>query len=202
MKPLAPAPWPGVLFRSKPTKNRRRGLLVVSNLTTQLDDVYARIDLCNDCELGSNGLNEPPRLRWRSGEPNARLLIVSQNPGQKSAEDGRVWGGLDILFRYSEAARHFADQLWISNLVKCRTHGNAKPQARHVAACEHWLLEEIQCLHPTLIVGLGRPVERWLYAHVDKVPTRYHPHPSYIRRFRFGQIRGYVDSLRKDVYGK
>ena len=47
------------------------------------------------------------------------------------------------------------NDVYISNLVKCRTSENKEPSVEEVAACESYLIRQIKLIQPDLILALG-----------------------------------------------
>ncbi|NIV32066.1 MAG: uracil-DNA glycosylase, partial [Anaerolineae bacterium] len=48
------------------------------------------------------------------------------------------------------------EDVYITNVVKCRPPGNRDPQPQEIEACRPYLDEQIALIHPRLIVTLGR----------------------------------------------
>jgi DNA polymerase len=46
--------------------------------------------------------------------------------------------------------------VFIANVLKCRPPGNRNPQPEEVAACEPFLLRQIELLSPKLLLVMGR----------------------------------------------
>ena len=49
------------------------------------------------------------------------------------------------------------DQVFITNIVKCRPPGNRNPLADEIAACNDWLSAQIALVEPKFIVVVGGP---------------------------------------------
>ena len=48
------------------------------------------------------------------------------------------------------------EEVFITNVVKCRPPGNRDPQPEELQACESYLEKQLQLIHPKVIVTLGR----------------------------------------------
>jgi DNA polymerase I len=92
------------------------------------------------------------------GNTKADLMIVGEAPGREEDEGGRPFIGQsgkllrNILAEYKLSP----GQIYISNSVKCRPPDNRRPNIKEVAACAHYLIEEIKFVKPKLIVALGQ----------------------------------------------
>jgi len=172
----------------------------LDNIGTKLRDIYSQIDMCTCCSLGKYEKNNPPRLRYKAG--SKPILIVSQNPGiRNDPECDHVWGGLDILFGHFPDLnlKGLLDNVWITNLVKCRTPKNARPRADEIKACQYWLEQEISVLNPKIIIGLGKPACTWLEGK-GLLFDRF-CHPRFVLQFRHKDIPKYIEELQKVILG-
>ena len=86
--------------------------------------------------------------------------------------------------------------MYITNVVKCRPPDNRDPRPDEVAACEPYLVAQLQLVRPRIIVALGRfaaqtlletktPISRlrgvWhTYRGMKLMPTL---HPAYLLRY-------------------
>jgi DNA polymerase len=146
-----------------------------------------------------------------TGNPKARLAIVGEAPGATEAEQGRPFVGAAgrRLDRGLRAAGLQRDQLWITNVVKCRPVreegerlANRPPTAAEIR-CWYPLLEaELLLVAPRLLVCLGAVAGRALIAPDFKLQDdrgRWFPsslaemalgtyHPAYLLRLQ-GEAR-------------
>jgi len=67
---------------------------------------------------------------------------------------GKAGQALTILLRNAGLSR---DEVFITNIVKCRPPDNRDPQPDEVEACREYLDGQIACIRPRLICTLGRP---------------------------------------------
>jgi len=78
----------------------------------------------------------------------------------------------DLLTKYLGTLRWGRDEVFITNVVKCRPPDNRDPEPDEIAACAPYLQRQLEVLDPALIVTLGRhslgrfmPGERISQAH-------------------------------------
>jgi uracil-DNA glycosylase family 4 len=92
------------------------------------------------------------------GNENADWLFVGEAPGADEDAQGEPFVGRAgkllnaILFALGLAR----DQVFIANVLKCRPPNNRDPRPEEVAACEHFLRDQISLIRPRIIVALGR----------------------------------------------
>lgn len=108
---------------------------------------------CHGCRLrgGCQG------VVFGEGNAAARLLFVGEGPGETEDRLGRPFVGKagQLLDKILAAALIPREDIYITNVVKCRPPHNRLPQPEEVAACRLWLMRQIDCINPRLIVCLG-----------------------------------------------
>ncbi len=133
------------------------------------DGAQASLEACRRCPLWERATQAVPGV----GPAPAALMLVGEQPGDEEDLAGRPFVGpagrlLDALLREAGIAR---DQVYLTNAVKHfkweprgkrRIH---KTAAQHeVAACQHWLLQELAAVKPRVVVALGATALRALTA--------------------------------------
>ncbi|HUY18819.1 MAG TPA: uracil-DNA glycosylase [Candidatus Binataceae bacterium] len=122
--------------------------------TADLDALREFIGDCQRCKLAPGRTN----LVFGVGNPGAELMFVGEGPGAEEDARGEPFVGragqllTDIIERGMGMAR---SDVYICNVVKCRPPGNRNPEADEVAACEPFLMRQIELVAPRVIVGLG-----------------------------------------------
>lgn len=124
------------------------------NAVDVLNQVAAEAATCTKCELQySRKLAVPGE-----GPANAEIVFIGEGPGFHENEQGRPFVGpagqfLEELLASIHLKR---DQVFITNVVKCRPPGNRDPQPKELTACSDYLERQIQAINPKVIVTLGR----------------------------------------------
>lgn len=108
---------------------------------------------CRRCGLRS-GCHQ---VVFGGGHPRARLMLVGEGPGADEDRQGIPFVGAagKLLSRILEASDLNREELYITNIVKCRPPRNRLPDADEVASCLPHLKEQIRLIDPPLIVCLG-----------------------------------------------
>lgn len=108
---------------------------------------------CMECQLGS-GRN---RLVFGTGASKPRLMFIGEGPGADEDLEGLPFVGRagGLLAGLIMAAGLTREDVFITNVVKCRPPGNRNPEADEIASCAPILERQIELLNPALIVVLG-----------------------------------------------
>jgi DNA polymerase len=85
-------------------------------------------------------------------------MFIGEGPGFYENEQGRPFVGaagkfLDDLLAQAGLKRQ---QVWITNVVKCRPPGNRDPLPDEVSTCDEYLERQITAINPSIIITLGR----------------------------------------------
>ena len=115
---------------------------------------------CTRCDLCAGRT----RVVWGSGTPHTGVLVVGEAPGYHEDQQGEAFVGraVQLLTKILEAIGFGRDEVFITNVLKCRPPGNADPQPHQVAACEPYLVRQIELIDPVVILALGRHAARTL----------------------------------------
>lgn len=98
------------------------------------------------------------------GNPRAGLLLVGEGPGADEDRLGKPFVGAagQLLTRILQAVNLSREELYITNVVKCRPPGNRVPAPAEITACLPYLQEQIRLINPAIIVCLGAVATRTL----------------------------------------
>jgi len=93
------------------------------------------------------------------GDPDADIVFVGEGPGADEDATGRPFVGRAgvLLTRMISAMGLSRQQVFITNIVKCRPPGNRSPAPDEVAACWGYLVRQLQIIVPKVIVTMGNP---------------------------------------------
>jgi len=166
-------------------------------------------DACRKCAIGYERRNNV----YGEGDPDARLMVVGEGPGETEDHLGRPFVGPagQLLDRMLGAIGLARSEVYICNTVKCRAtvpgpNGarNRAPDAQEMENCRPFLDEQIAIVAPRVILALGAPAAksflgrdfqitkmrgRW-YVGPDEIPLMVTFHPAYILRQTGGEIEG------------
>src|SRR6056300_1133490 len=149
---------------------------------------------CVKCSLSATRNN----VVFGRGNPNSKLFVVGEGPGQQEDEQGLAFVGragkmLDSAFL--SVGIDTNKDCYISNVVKCRPPNNRKPEKVEVKNCSIRLSGQIELINPKVIVLAGstavqsyldinQPISKIRGKWINKGGVKYMPifHPSYLLR--------------------
>jgi DNA polymerase len=109
------------------------------------------------------------------GDYSARLMFVGEGPGADEDAQGRPFVGKagQLLTRIISAMNYRRQDVYITNVVKCRPPQNRVPLRGEIEKCRPYLDAQIEAIAPRVIVSLG------------KVATEFfHPSPAGMSNLR------------------
>ncbi len=119
-----------------------------------LEAIAVEVRDCTRCRLHETRTRAVPG----EGDPDTEVVFVGEGPGMNEDRDGRPFVGragglLERLLRHVGWGR---DDVYITNIVKCRPPGNRDPEPDEMAACASFLRRQLEVLDPSVVVTLGR----------------------------------------------
>ena len=119
-----------------------------------LEAIAAEVRGCTRCRLHEG------RTRAVPGEGNAstEVVFVGEGPGFNEDKQGRPFVGRagDLLVKLLAHVGWRREDVFITNIVKCRPPDNRDPEPDEIAACAPYLTRQLEVLDPAVVVTLGR----------------------------------------------
>ena len=127
---------------------------ISSSKNTSFHSVDERILKCQKCTLSQGRTNAVPG----EGSLEAELMVVGEAPGRDEDLQGRPFVGRagQLLTKIIDAMKFNREDVYITNVVKCRPPNNRNPNKEEIETCKNYLLEQIEMIKPRAIVALGR----------------------------------------------
>lgn len=143
---------------------------------SELETLHTRIRQCTLCRLSRTRTHAVPG----AGPANAHIMFIGEAPGFHEDQQGLPFVGaaggfLEELLASINLTR---EQVFITNIVKCRPPDNRDPQPDEIAACRPYLDAQIAQIAPKVIVTLGRFSMQLAYTGVSI--SRVHGQPKRI----------------------
>ena len=118
-------------------------------------ELCQQISTCEKCEVL---VNNRTRVVPGDGAEDADIMFIGEAPGWHEDQQGRPFVGpagqfLDKLISSIDLKR---EQVYITNIIKCRPPTNRDPLPLEIQNCHPWLERQIELIHPKIIVTLGR----------------------------------------------
>ncbi|MBL7035186.1 MAG: uracil-DNA glycosylase [SAR324 cluster bacterium] len=150
---------------------------------------------CKRCNLAKTRTN----LVFGSGLSSSPVLFIGEGPGADEDAQGEPFVGRAgrLLTKMINTIGIEREDVYISNIVKCRPPENRNPTPAEISCCLPIIRQQIEIINPKLIVTLGNVPTKTLipelpgitkvrgrilqYANWTMLPTF---HPSYLLRNR------------------
>jgi DNA polymerase len=124
-----------------------------------LDGIRGDIGECTRCRL-HQGRN---KLVFGVGNPNAKLVFVGEGPGADEDAQGIPFVGragqlLTQMIENTASKEGIPlkrDDVYISNVVKCRPPENRTPEPDEMEICGQFLFRQLSVINPKVICALG-----------------------------------------------
>ena len=137
-----------------------------------LEAIADEVRVCTRCRLHETRTKAVPG----EGDPSTEVMFVGEGPGMNEDREGRPFvgraGGLLVnLLGHIGWGR---EDVFITNIVKCRPPGNRDPEPDEIAACAPYLERQLQALDPSVVVTLGRLLDGPVHAGRPDLPGPRH----------------------------
>ena len=185
--------WPLIPSRDKPDK---------------LQAIRSQAEACQKC---SHLAMSRQQVVFGVGDHDAEIMFVGEAPGVEEDQQGEPFVGKagQLLTKIIQTMGLTRQDVYIANVLKCRPdtpgqhHGNRKPTPLEMQTCWPYLLEQIKCVRPKVIVALGGTAVEGLlgkktvgitrlrgqfddFRGIPLMPTY---HPSYVLRHPVNRIK-------------
>jgi len=118
-----------------------------------LDAVALEVVVCVKCPLCKSRKNAVPGV----GSPRSRIMFIGEAPGASEDAEGEPFVGmagkfLDTLLSQIGFSR---EQVFITNVVKCRPPSNREPKPLEIETCTPYMDRQMLIIRPKFVVTLG-----------------------------------------------
>lgn len=155
--------------------------------------LHEKVLHCRQCPLAEGRTKAVPG----EGSFEPELVFVGEAPGADEDLQGRPFVGRagQLLTKIIEAMKFKREDVYITNVVKCRPPQNRTPLQGEIDKCKAYLIAQVEALQPKVVVTLGKvateffvPVDAGMsslrgkfynWGNLLVMPTF---HPSYIIR--------------------
>lgn len=140
---------------------------------------------CRKCELWKTRKNAVVG----AGPFDTTVMFIGEAPGQEEDKQGKPFVGRagEVLTESLANIGLKREDIYITNILKCRPPENRDPRTQEIQQCLSYLLEQINLVNPEIITTLG------------KVSTRVILKRRNIRIKRISNVRGEIFQLKDHV---
>ena len=145
--------------------------------------LQAKIIECRTCDLHG----ERRQAFAAQVRPNCRLIVVLPHPSVQDDAAGELLSGEagELWLKILKAMKLQADEVYVTNAIKCAPNVSLVPKQHHAAACIGYLQRELQLLPavPVLLLAENqRSLLKKLEQQVGSERLFRIPHPSKMQR--------------------
>lgn len=119
-----------------------------------------RVSSCSDCELHATRT----KAVFGTGSTATSVMFIGEAPGREEDLKGEPFVGRagQLLNKIFGAIGLKREEVYITNVLKCRPPENRDPTEAEVRCCEKYLVAQIEAIEPRVICALGRIAAQWL----------------------------------------
>ncbi len=118
-----------------------------------LSTLAAQVHDCTVCRLAETRTN----VVFGAGSPDADVIFIGEGPGQQEDEQGLPFVGRSgqLLEQLLGEIGLTRDDVYITNVVKCRPPKNRDPRSDEIDSCKGYLRTQLELIQPKVAVTLG-----------------------------------------------
>ena len=119
-----------------------------------LADISELVKNCTNCELSLTRINAVPG----EGFFQSKIMLIGEAPGYHEDNNGKPFVGAagKLLTKLLNSIALSRDDVFITNIVKCRPPNNRDPSPNEISQCSPYLSKQIELINPALIITLRR----------------------------------------------
>lgn len=127
-------------------KTTPSGILTLADVRKELGD-------CERCKLHRTRRT----IVFGEGNEEAGLMLIGEAPGYDEDVQGRPFVGKagQLLTKILQSINLPREEVYITNIVKCRPPQNRNPQPDEIQSCNPFLVKQITVVQPKIICALG-----------------------------------------------
>ncbi|MGZ8903840.1 MAG: uracil-DNA glycosylase [Methylobacter sp.] len=168
------------------------------------ESLQNEVAVCTKCSL----CETRNRTVFGSGNNKADWMLIGEAPGQNEDLQGKPFVGsagllLTEMLRAIGLAR---EEIFITNIVKCRPPGNRNPKPNEIDSCRDYLQRQRMLIKPKIILAVGRIAAQTLLKTdeplaklrgkihmLDNTPVVVVYHPAYLLRSLLDKRKAWMD---------
>jgi len=129
--------------------------------------IEERVKECQNCPLGLIRTNAVPG----EGNVHSPIIFVGEGPGEEEDNQGRPFVGRagQLLTKILESVNINREDVYITNIVKCRPPNNRVPTNLEIQACTPFLIAQIEIINPRMIIPLGSTAASFFLGKEDSI---------------------------------
>ena len=113
-------------------------------------------EACNNCKK-CRLCNSRTKVVIGTGNKNAKIMFIGEGPGADEDSQGIPFVGKagQLMNKAFEGIGIKREDVYITNIVKCRPPQNRNPEKEEAQSCKEYLDTQIKLINPEIIILLG-----------------------------------------------
>ena len=113
-------------------------------------------EACNNCKK-CKLCNSRTKVVIGTGNKNAKIMFIGEGPGADEDSQGIPFVGKagQLMNKAFEGIGIKREDVYITNIVKCRPPQNRNPEKEEAQSCKEYLDTQIKLINPEIIILLG-----------------------------------------------
>lgn len=134
-------------------KETTPNFLPIQTEVLTLEEIRKDLGDCQRCKLHRTRRT----LVFGEGNKKAKLMVIGEGPGYDEDVQGRPFVGRagQLLTKILQSIHLQREEVYITNIIKCRPPQNRNPETAEIESCHPFLLKQIKAIHPKMICALG-----------------------------------------------
>jgi uracil-DNA glycosylase family 4 len=126
---------------------------VFQSETFTLEKVRKELGDCKRCKLHQTRRT----IVFGEGNKKSSLMFIGEGPGYDEDVQGRPFVGRagQLLTKIIQSINLPREEVYITNIVKCRPPQNRNPEPDEIQSCHPFLMKQIRVIQPKIICALG-----------------------------------------------
>jgi len=139
-----------------------------------IGEISGEVVICTKCRLCETRKHAVPG----EGSISSRVMFVGEAPGEQEDVQGRPFVGAagKLLTELLQSINLRRQDVYITNIAKCRPPNNRPPRKDEAGACRPYLERQIALIRPKVICPMGNSAIR-AFMDSDKSVTELHGIP-------------------------
>lgn len=103
------------------------------------------------------------------GSVNARIMFIGEAPGFNEDNSGKPFVGAagKVLDKLLESIQLSREEIYITNVIKCRPPNNRNPSNEEIDLCTNYLNKQLEIINPKIICCLGNFATKFILEKFD-----------------------------------
>ncbi|MCF6245063.1 MAG: uracil-DNA glycosylase [Sulfurovum sp.] len=130
-------------------------------LPNSLNTLKDKAKECHLCTLSKTR----QKVIFGEGNPHADIMFIGDTPSSSDESVGKIFTGRsgEMLTKMIENVLKLQrEDIYLTNILKCRSHENKDISPKHAHTCLPYLLKEIDLVKPKVILTLGESAYQYL----------------------------------------